>query len=348
MSISSRRPRRFMGAAVAGMALLLVPAGFTAAEAATAPVTNLRLVTDPASPPGEVTVEWDASTSADVVEYQVEIEDYAGPDFTDWVDSTVTEYTVENLEPSQAVRITVSTVTEEGNSPPVSIIANTLGDVNEDGSFLDTVNNTFEYQIAWLATSGITTGYDDGTYRPGQPVLREQMAAFIFRLVGDDSYEAPEFSKFTDVPETHVFYREISWMGETGISTGYSNGDGTRSFAPSQPVLREQMAAFLYRAGGGFGGFEYSHGNDPASFADVPSSHVFFDEIEFMALAQVTTGYKEANGTLTYRPGQPVLREQMAAFLYRIVGAVYTDAFGFNLVEGEKFTLEDPSAIPAE
>ena len=354
MSSSSRRHGRLLGAAAAGLALLLVPAGFTAAHAAhNAPVSGLQVVEDLDAPAGELTFVWNASSSANVVGYEVEADtqpfnnsaeytDFIGPD-------EALEVTLDGLEPGQPVKFTVRTVgvnaeeVEEAGQP-VSVVANTLGDVNEDGTFFDTVGNNFEYEIAWLATNGITTGYDDGTYRPSQAVLREQMAAFIFRLVGDSGYEAPEYSPFTDVPTTHTFYREISWMGENGISTGYANGDGTRSFAPAQPVLREQMAAFLFRAGTGFGGsfysFLYSHGSDPASFTDVPRSSVFFDAIEFMALANITTGYKEANGTLTFRPSQPVLREQMAAFLYRLIGTVYSDAISPEFVEGESFEVE--------
>ena len=344
MSISSTRRGRFTGAVVAGMALLLVPAGFTSAQAAPAPapVSNLRVVTDPASPPGELTVAWNASPSDNVTEYQVEVENFQGPDDFDYLGPDELTYTATGLDPSQAVRITVTALSfdeedGEGYSTPVSIVANTLGDVNEDGTFLDTVGNTFEYQIAWLATTGITTGYDDGTFRPSAPVLREQMAAFLFRLSGDEDYEAPAVSPFKDVPTTATFYREISWLADEGISTGYSNGDGTRSFAPTQPVLREQMAAFLYRAFG----FDYSHGLDPASFADTPRTSTFFNEIEFMALVNITTGYKEANGTLTFRGSQPVLREQMAAFLYRAIGVVYQLEFNND------FSVKPAAPIPA-
>ncbi|MEG9225440.1 S-layer homology domain-containing protein [Aeromicrobium sp. Sec7.5] len=328
MSISSRRPRRFMGAVVAGMALLLVPAGFTAAQAAptVAPVTGLKIVTAPPSPSGELSIVWNASTSPDVIGYSVDVQDQPfGGSYNDFVPAgDPLTYTAEGLSPSQPVRFTVSAIaaTEEDGefaSASRSVIGNTLGDVNEDGTFFDTIGNTFEYEIAWLATSGITTGYPDGNFRPSAPVLREQMAAFLFRLSGFSEYEAPDESLFTDVATTDTFYREISWLAEEGISTGYANGDGTRSFAPSQPVLREQMAAFLYRAFG----FDYSHGFDPASFADTPRSSTFFNEIEFLALVNITTGYKEANGTLTFRGSQPVLREQMAAFLYRTVGVVY-------------------------
>lgn len=39
-------------------------------------------------------------------------------------------------------------------------------------------------QIAWLATSGVTAGYVDGTFRPAAPVSRQAMAAFLHRQTG--------------------------------------------------------------------------------------------------------------------------------------------------------------------
>jgi len=37
-------------------------------------------------------------------------------------------------------------------------------------------------EITWLKGTGITTGFNDGTYRPTNPVSREAMAAFLHRL----------------------------------------------------------------------------------------------------------------------------------------------------------------------
>jgi hypothetical protein len=47
---------------------------------------------------------------------------------------------------------------------------------------------------------GITVGLGDGTYGPGRPVSRADMAAFLFRVLGEDP--SPGFSGiFTDVAE---------------------------------------------------------------------------------------------------------------------------------------------------
>ncbi|GAA1738101.1 choice-of-anchor I family protein [Aeromicrobium alkaliterrae] len=186
----------------------------------------------------------------------------------------------------------------------------------EPDSFTDVPeNHWFFTEISWLAGTGITTGYteEDGTltFRPSEPILREQMAAFLYRLAGEPEWTAPAQSPFADVPTSHTFYDEITWLADQGVTTGYAEADGTTTYRPSQPVLREQMAAFLYRTAD-----SSSVDEDGPTFADVAPSHVFFDEIEWLAGTGITTGYVE-NGVTTYRGAQPVLREQMAAFLYR-------------------------------
>ncbi|MEO6351287.1 MAG: S-layer homology domain-containing protein [Candidatus Limnocylindrales bacterium] len=42
--------------------------------------------------------------------------------------------------------------------------------------------NPFCSEIQWMKEQGITTGFEDGTYRPLDPVLRQAMAAFMLRV----------------------------------------------------------------------------------------------------------------------------------------------------------------------
>jgi hypothetical protein len=49
------------------------------------------------------------------------------------------------------------------------------------------------------------------------------------------------------------------------------------------------------------------------AFTDVPSDHPFVEEIDFVADARIAEGFPDG----TYRPGQPVSRQAMAAFLAR-------------------------------
>lgn len=71
-------------------------------------------------------------------------------------------------------------------------------------------NNQFFKEINWLKDQGITTGYSDGTFRPGATVSRGAMAAFFYRMAGSPNFTAPIISPFKDVKTTDPFYKEIS------------------------------------------------------------------------------------------------------------------------------------------
>ncbi|MFT4187879.1 MAG: S-layer homology domain-containing protein [Aeromicrobium sp.] len=181
---------------------------------------------------------------------------------------------------------------------------------NPGGPFTDVPPwHTFVSQITWLSQQKITSGYADGSFRPGQPVLREQMAAFLYRFEHDGANPTAsgQPSGFTDVSSQHVFKEHIVWLAGSDITTGYADG----SFRPGQPVLREQMAAFLYRLAGSPPVTDLP---TTSPFKDVSTQHEFYKEIVWMSRTGVTTGYDDGS----FRPGQPVLREQMAAFLYRV------------------------------
>jgi len=166
----------------------------------------------------------------------------------------------------------------------------------------------FAQHVRWMAQAGITTGYSDGTYRPNGAINRDAMAAFLYRYANAalEGYQPPAEPEFSDVPLDHPFYTEISWLAETGITRGYSDG----TFRPSSPVNRDAMAAFLYRFDAAD---EYYLPPDYTYFDDVPLDHQFFTEIAWMADAGISTGWPD----FTYRPGLPIARDAMAAFLYR-------------------------------
>lgn len=102
----------------------------------------------------------------------------------------------------------------------------------------------FYREINWLAAQGITTGYSDGTFRPTDDISREAIAAFFYRAAGSPSTSSPRSAPFGDVGRNDKFAKEILWLSNSGITTGYSNG----TFQPYDDVSREATAAFLYRA----------------------------------------------------------------------------------------------------
>ncbi|MFI7582953.1 CAP domain-containing protein, partial [Kocuria sp. M1N1S27] len=59
-------------------------------------------------------------------------------------------------------------------------------------------------------------------------------------------YAPPAVSPFRDVATSRTFYREIAWLAERGVSRGWAERDGTRTYRPGAAVSRDVMAAFLY------------------------------------------------------------------------------------------------------
>ena len=113
------------------------------------------------------------------------------------------------------------------------------------------VDADFYKEISWLAAEEVSTGWTepDGTrtYRPYLAVTRNAMAAFMYRLSGSPDYTPPQVSPFVDVAVGDAFYKEISWLAASKISTGWDMGDGTRRFEPYSAVARDAMAAFMFR-----------------------------------------------------------------------------------------------------
>jgi hypothetical protein len=134
------------------------------------------------------------------------------------------------------------------------------------------------------------------------------MAAFLYRLEGSPAFEPPEVPSFSDVPSDSTFYLEIEWLRSEGITLG--NADGT--FSPFDPVSRQAMAAFLYRAAGSPA---FTPPAEP-SFTDLPAGVPFYLEVEWLLSQGITTGYDDGD-TFSYHPIEDVSRQSMAVFLYR-------------------------------
>lgn len=170
-------------------------------------------------------------------------------------------------------------------------------------------NNPFYTDIGKLAARGVTLGCGNGNYCPNDLVTREQMAAFILRAKGEFNPPPPQSQRFNDVPPQNVFYSFIDRLAALQITLGCTPDH--LMYCPSDPVKREQMAAFLLR---GLGEFSPPI---PASqrFDDVSPSNVFYNFIDRLAVLNVTLGCTPDH--LMYCPNDSVTRAQMAAFLVR-------------------------------
>gem|GEM_PF-2160354 len=176
-------------------------------------------------------------------------------------------------------------------------------------AFIDVPSTSpFAADITWMVGKGITTGWQDGTFRPANSITREAMAAFLYRAAGSPAYYPAASPSFRDVPSNSTFYKEVEWLAANGISAGWTVG-GNREFRPSNPITREAMASFLYV----FAGSPAFTPPSRPTFVDVPSSSQFFKQIEWMVAKGITNGWDDG----TFRPGNNITREATAAFLHR-------------------------------
>jgi subtilisin family serine protease len=126
--------------------------------------------------------------------------------------------------------------------------------------FVDVSSSAYyDPAVRWLKAAGITTGVG-GTNRfePNQIVTRDQMAAFLWRLVKSPAgYPA---HGLVDVPSGAFYDAAVRWLKATGITTGVG---GTNRYEPRSPVTRGQMAAFLHRLA-----------RNPAAWVKVPVGQI--------------------------------------------------------------------------
>jgi len=112
-------------------------------------------------------------------------------------------------------------------------ITNTFSDM--------TGNDDFDRAITWASKEGITTGFDDGTFRPWVTCNRAAIVTFLWRYAGKP--EPSSMASFSDMTGNADFNKAISWAAENGITTGYDDG----TFRPWNQCLRLAVVTFLYR-----------------------------------------------------------------------------------------------------
>ncbi|MFW2513221.1 ExeM/NucH family extracellular endonuclease [Demequina sp. SO4-13] len=179
-----------------------------------------------------------------------------------------------------------------------------LGDTTPTFSDVDESLEHYE-DILWMAEQGISTGWDDGTFRPFDHATRDAIAAFLFRWQDAAPVQAGDDVP-SDVDESLEHYEDIIWLLESGYAEGWEDG----TFRPFDSVTRDAMAAFLYRIAGEP---EFTAPQEP-TFSDVTAdSSEHYLAIEWAADAGIVEGWDDG----TFRPFEPVTRDAIAAFLSR-------------------------------
>ena len=104
-----------------------------------------------------------------------------------------------------------------------------------------------ERAVKWASANNITNGNKDGTFRPNDPITREQLAAFLYRYNNHKGYSIAnqaDLGKFSDGASVSSYARDaLSWANGVGLVNGTADG----RLNPSGGATRGQAAAILHR-----------------------------------------------------------------------------------------------------
>jgi hypothetical protein len=96
--------------------------------------------------------------------------------------------------------------------------------------------------IAAVQEHGLVTGFEDGTFRAEDHVVRGQMATMMAAGYDLETDAEPDFG---DVSADHPHAEGIAAVSEAEIASGFEDG----TYRPGSRVTRGQLAAFIARAG---------------------------------------------------------------------------------------------------
>lgn len=174
--------------------------------------------------------------------------------------------------------------------------------------------------IEWMQEHGIATGWNepDGTvtFRPTTKVVRQDYAAFLYRMAGSPAYTVNwADNPFQDVNGATPHYKEILWAAKNGYITGYAEKDGSKTFQGMAQIQRQDALQMLYRLAGS------PKANETESFTDIDLTP-FKDALNWAKQTGVAEGFANGDGSARFGVGSNIIRQDMAAFLQRAAAII--------------------------
>ena len=158
-----------------------------------------------------------------------------------------------------------------------------------------------------LSARGLIAGFDDGTFKPDDPVTRAQLARVINQSFELSSEEAA--IDFTDIATDYWAYDAI----QDSVKGGFMNGFPDESFQPDISVPRVQVLTALVT------GLQTEAAGDISSdverytdAAKIPDWAV--SKVAAATQSGLVVNYPEAN---QLAPNQPATRAEVAAMVYQ-------------------------------
>ena len=131
----------------------------------------------------------------------------------------------------------------------VQVLYNLEGQPEGSGTaaFPDLVYEWYKPAIAWAEQTGVVDGYEDGAFRPDEPVTREEFAQMLYHYAAYKGYDLTaegDLSQFPDSGSVADWAEAaMSWANGNQLINGHDNG----TLEPGGTTTRAQAASILMR-----------------------------------------------------------------------------------------------------
>lgn len=186
----------------------------------------------------------------------------------------------------------------------------------QEESFSDLPSDHYAHEaVMFLKSQGILSGYDDGTFKPNNPVNRaEALKIIIAPLVTEEQLTQAKEAQtvYTDVENSAWFKPYVEMARVAGIIDGPPEKE---SFNGGNPVIKAEFMKMVQEAFGAEPETAYSEIKIPLSQDVADTNQWYYPYMRYGLTASMMMISSE--GTLT--PGKQLTRAETAVLLYRFI-----------------------------
>lgn len=147
-------------------------------------------------------------------------------------------------------------------------------------------------------------GYPEGTFGPTRNMLRSEAVVMFSRLLTNKMNETTTYtSTYVDIPLGRWYSNQIGYMQQKGVLS-----TPAPYFRPDDPITRAEFADLAC-------GFENLTTGAPNMFSDVPTTHPYYDQINYAVERGWLKGYPDG----TFRPDDHIQRAEVIAIVNRVL-----------------------------
>ena len=119
--------------------------------------------------------------------------------------------------------------------------------VSGTATFPDLVYEWYKPAIAWAEQTGVVDGYEDGTFRPDQPVNRMEFAQMLYNYAAYKGYDLTAEGDLSSFPDGNQVQEwalpAMTWANGNALINGHDDG----TLEPAGTTTRAQAASILMR-----------------------------------------------------------------------------------------------------